>query len=154
MSDATLQINPYETFEHLPNAPIVEAVIHWRAKPEKKTVAADVRFQSASTVSGLGAIRDGGSPLVASLLSTCATTRNLSDKSVRAFMQCGDNNAEFTEVLKVPAGVRVVLTSPRELLIFPPSTTAEYRTGEILVATNLSKYPSVALRCSVVPPEK
>ncbi len=36
MHSDKFMINPTETFEHLPNAPIVEAVIHWRARSEKK----------------------------------------------------------------------------------------------------------------------
>lgn len=34
-----------ESFEHLPNAPIVEAVIHWRARSEKKLVPAELLQQ-------------------------------------------------------------------------------------------------------------
>jgi uncharacterized protein (TIGR04255 family) len=36
MSGDAFKIDLSETFEHLPNAPIVEAVIHWRARAEKK----------------------------------------------------------------------------------------------------------------------
>ena len=36
MSDDAFKIDLSESFEHLPNAPIVEAVIHWRARAEKK----------------------------------------------------------------------------------------------------------------------
>jgi uncharacterized protein (TIGR04255 family) len=36
MSGDAFQIDLTETFEHLPNAPIVEAVIHWRARAETK----------------------------------------------------------------------------------------------------------------------
>jgi uncharacterized protein (TIGR04255 family) len=36
MSSKGFKIDLSESFEHLPNAPIVEAVIHWRARAEKK----------------------------------------------------------------------------------------------------------------------
>lgn len=36
MSDDAFKIDLTEPFEHLPSAPIVEAVIHWRARAEKK----------------------------------------------------------------------------------------------------------------------
>ncbi len=36
MSDDAFKIDFSESFEHLPNAPIVEAVIHWRARAVKK----------------------------------------------------------------------------------------------------------------------
>jgi uncharacterized protein (TIGR04255 family) len=36
MSGKGFKIDLSESFEHLPNAPIVEAVIHWRARAEKK----------------------------------------------------------------------------------------------------------------------
>lgn len=36
MSQEGLKIDLTESFEHLPNAPIVEALIHWRARAEKK----------------------------------------------------------------------------------------------------------------------
>lgn len=36
MSGRSFKVDLSETFEHLPNAPIVEAVIHWRARAEKK----------------------------------------------------------------------------------------------------------------------
>ena len=36
MSGNGFKIDLSESFEHLPNAPIVEAVIHWRARAEKK----------------------------------------------------------------------------------------------------------------------
>lgn len=36
MSDDAFKTDLSESFEHLPNAPIVEAVIHWRARAEKK----------------------------------------------------------------------------------------------------------------------
>jgi uncharacterized protein (TIGR04255 family) len=36
MNDAVLKIDLSEPFEHLPHAPIVEAVIHWQARAEKK----------------------------------------------------------------------------------------------------------------------
>jgi len=36
MSDDAFKIDLSESLEHLPNAPIVEAVIHWRARAEKK----------------------------------------------------------------------------------------------------------------------
>lgn len=38
MSLTDFKIDLSETFEHLPNAPIVEAVIHWRARSGKKLV--------------------------------------------------------------------------------------------------------------------
>ena len=37
MSGNVFKIDLSESFEHLPNAPIVEAVIHWRARAEKKS---------------------------------------------------------------------------------------------------------------------
>ncbi len=40
MSGREFKIDLSESFEHLPNAPIVEAVIHWRARAEKKLDAA------------------------------------------------------------------------------------------------------------------
>lgn len=36
MSSSEFKIDSSESFEHLPNAPIVEAVIHWRARSGKK----------------------------------------------------------------------------------------------------------------------
>lgn len=46
MADKTgFKIDLTETFEHLPNAPIVEAVIHWRARSEKKLMPADLLEQ-------------------------------------------------------------------------------------------------------------
>lgn len=36
MSSSRFKIDLTESFEHLPHAPIVEAVIHWRARAEKK----------------------------------------------------------------------------------------------------------------------
>ncbi len=36
MSNTDFRIDLTETFEHLPKAPIVESVIHWRARSEKK----------------------------------------------------------------------------------------------------------------------
>ena len=42
---ANFKIDLKESFEHLPNAPIVEAVIHWRARSEKKLVPAELLRQ-------------------------------------------------------------------------------------------------------------
>jgi uncharacterized protein (TIGR04255 family) len=36
MHNTDFKIDLTETFAHLPNAPIVEAVIHWRARPQEK----------------------------------------------------------------------------------------------------------------------
>jgi hypothetical protein len=35
MTIASFEIDINEQFEHLPNAPIVEAVIHWRARSRR-----------------------------------------------------------------------------------------------------------------------
>jgi uncharacterized protein (TIGR04255 family) len=35
MTNSLFEINLGETFAHMPNAPIVEAVIHWQARPEQ-----------------------------------------------------------------------------------------------------------------------
>ena len=42
MSNSDFKIDLGETFEHLPNAPIVEAVIHWRARAEGKLEPSDL----------------------------------------------------------------------------------------------------------------
>ncbi|PQO31033.1 TIGR04255 family protein [Blastopirellula marina] len=38
MKQADFKINLTESFEHLPDAPIAEAIIHWRARAERKLV--------------------------------------------------------------------------------------------------------------------
>ena len=45
MNSSEFKIDSSESFEHLPNAPIVEAIIHWRARAEKKLEPDDLLEQ-------------------------------------------------------------------------------------------------------------
>jgi len=63
----------------------------------------------------------------------------LSDNKVRLFLRCRDDNVELVRVVQVPEGINAILTSPRELSVWPKPDAAQKVVGEIIVETNASR---------------
>jgi len=60
----------------------------------------------------------------------------LSDNKVRLFLRCRDDTVEFLRVVEVPEGINAIVSSPRELSVWPNGDAAKQIDGEIVVETN------------------
>ncbi len=66
-------------------------------------------------------------------------------KPVRVFLRCPDEQIELTKVVSYPTGVKVMTSSPREIIIGPTGDPRDKVEGYVRVATSDAKGRQLAV---------
>ena len=79
-------------------------------------------------------------------LSTAPERVSLGTRPVRVFLRCPDEAVELTRVLSAPAGIRAVVSSPRELTVSPGDEAPPVLDGYVEVGTTAEGKPPLRVQ--------
>jgi hypothetical protein len=67
----------------------------------------------------------------------------LSDRPVRVFLSCDDDNVELTRVVSAPNGIKAIVSSPKEITVSLDRSATDQVDGLVVVETNAASRESL-----------
>ena len=78
-------------------------------------------------------------------LSSIPAELHIGTRSLRAFLRCPDEAVELTRVLSAPAGIKAVVSSPREITVMAENVAPETIDGVVEVGTTATDRPPLRI---------